>query len=214
MATATKTYTFAAGTTAVSAEVNKNFDDVLDFLNGGAVIHADGTKAFTEHVSLKDSSPSNALHAASKGYVDNKASSRLIGSQLVTAGVANIGTAPGSATYVAPNITFTTTADDVSSQTKFIFQGEIGPGTYPAGVAFTTCIEVTIDGSTVYNRQVYSDPSFTQTFDFCFRYVPTTASAKTARLRMWQNSGSTKAFNIANGFAPYSGFWGLTRTAP
>lgn len=46
MATASVTNTFVAGTSAVAAEVNTNFSDLVTFLNN-SVIHKDGSKTMT-----------------------------------------------------------------------------------------------------------------------------------------------------------------------
>lgn len=69
MATASKTYTFVAGTTAEASKVNQNFDDLVGFLNN-SVVHADGSVAFSGIPSLPGTNPTADNQAARKAYVD------------------------------------------------------------------------------------------------------------------------------------------------
>lgn len=59
MATLAKTYTFTTGTTAVAAEVNQNFDDIVSFVNSNA-IQKDGSLAMTAALTLPNAEPSGA----------------------------------------------------------------------------------------------------------------------------------------------------------
>lgn len=72
MATASVTYSFTASTTAVSAQVNQDFTDLVTFLNN-QVVQVDGSKAMTAPLSLAASDPVSANQAARKAYVDTKA---------------------------------------------------------------------------------------------------------------------------------------------
>lgn len=59
MATLAKTYTFTTGTTAVAAEVNQNFDDIVSFVNSNA-IQKDGSLAMTAALTLANAEPSGS----------------------------------------------------------------------------------------------------------------------------------------------------------
>jgi hypothetical protein len=69
VATASKTYSFTASTTAVASQVNTNFDDLVDFLNQ-EVIHKDASVAFTGVPSGPATDPSTANQLTRKAYVD------------------------------------------------------------------------------------------------------------------------------------------------
>lgn len=93
MASLDITNTHVAGTTAKAADVNQNFTDVESFVNN-SVVHVDGTKPLTGQLTLFSSSPTNALHAASKGYADNQDKYRYkyvgIGNNAMTRGTAPV----------------------------------------------------------------------------------------------------------------------------
>jgi hypothetical protein len=72
MATASVSNSFTGGTTAVAAEVNENFDDIVSFLNEQA-IQKDASLAFTSIPSGPDSNPSSDNQFARKKYVDLRA---------------------------------------------------------------------------------------------------------------------------------------------
>jgi hypothetical protein len=214
MATASKTYTFTAGTSAAAAEVNKNFDDVIGFLNGSSLIHADGTKAFTGYPLLPVAAPSNARHPATKQYVDDKSSSRLVGSVALPttgSGVAYSAGNTDASGYTFATISVTVSAQDVIDQTKFIVQGELGPITWITGAAaYNHILTLQVDGVTVpasdsHRPMVLNTP---QNHAFSFRYVPSTAGTKTFRLRLWQADAGSRNFWC------FGGWWGVMRTAP
>lgn len=69
MASIVKQYTFVPDTDAKAAEVNKNFDDIIAFLNN-SVVHTDGSKAMTGLLMLPATDPSDDNHAVRKAYVD------------------------------------------------------------------------------------------------------------------------------------------------
>lgn len=68
MATASVTNNFANGATSDADAVDQNFTDLVNFANTN-VVHKDGSVAMTGALTLPGS-PSTALQAASKGYVD------------------------------------------------------------------------------------------------------------------------------------------------
>lgn len=70
MATASITYTFSNGTNADAVQVNKNFTDLVNFLNATAV-HKDGSTSMTGQLNLVGN-PVDDAHAARKAYVDAK----------------------------------------------------------------------------------------------------------------------------------------------
>jgi hypothetical protein len=69
MATASVTHTFAALTDIKSSEANKNFGDLVTFLNN-QVIHADASRPFTSHPSGPPTDPTSDNQYARKAYVD------------------------------------------------------------------------------------------------------------------------------------------------
>lgn len=80
MATAAVTYSFVDSTPAEAAEVNEDFQDLVDFLNG-SVVHKDGSVTMTGALVLPASDPVSDNQAARKAYVD------LVGASGVPAGV-------------------------------------------------------------------------------------------------------------------------------
>lgn len=72
MASAAVTYSFTAGATAVAAQVNQDFTDLVTFLNA-SVVHVDGSKTMTGALTLAASDPASANQAARKSYVDQNA---------------------------------------------------------------------------------------------------------------------------------------------
>lgn len=70
MASAAVTHIFVNGTAADAIQMNTNFDDLVDFLND-EVIHADGSKDFTDNVS-QPTTPTDPDHLTRKGYVDDQ----------------------------------------------------------------------------------------------------------------------------------------------
>lgn len=75
MATADVTYSFTAHTLGESAQVDTNFQDLVDFLNT-EVVQRDGTTVMTGQLSLVGD-PTDDSHAARKAYVDNAATGYL-----------------------------------------------------------------------------------------------------------------------------------------
>jgi hypothetical protein len=71
MGTLTRPYTFTAGTFAVAAQVNVDFDTIYNWINGGAGMWADGSVGFSGIPLLPNTDPTNLNHAARKRYVDN-----------------------------------------------------------------------------------------------------------------------------------------------
>ena len=69
MATASVQYTFAPLTDIKSAEANKNFQDVITFLNAN-VIHTDASRAFTAVPSGPALDPSSDNQLVRKAYAD------------------------------------------------------------------------------------------------------------------------------------------------
>jgi len=70
MTSVSKTYTFTPGTDIESAEVNQNFDDVVNYVNAEVIVR-DGSKAFTAIPSGPGTDPTTANQFARKQYVDN-----------------------------------------------------------------------------------------------------------------------------------------------
>lgn len=73
MALATKTHTFQPGAVVRSAQVNRNYDDVLSFLNTH-VMQRDGSKAFATFPSVTDPNwvPTAAGQLVHREYVDSR----------------------------------------------------------------------------------------------------------------------------------------------
>lgn len=71
MPTLIKQFHFVASTNIEPNQVNANFDDIVSFVNNN-VVHTDGTRAMTAHLSLVASDPSTDNQAARKAYVDSK----------------------------------------------------------------------------------------------------------------------------------------------
>lgn len=69
MAALSLTYTLTNGTTGDAAQVQQNFTDITNFVNG-SVVRIDGTNAMTAALSLVGTDPTNAAHAVQKNYVD------------------------------------------------------------------------------------------------------------------------------------------------
>ena len=69
MATASVQHTFAALTDIKSSEANKNFQDLVNFINN-QVIHADASRVFTAIPSGPPTDPSSDNQFARKAYVD------------------------------------------------------------------------------------------------------------------------------------------------
>lgn len=114
MATLTVTYTFTNGTPAQAAEVNKNFDDTVVFVNG-SVVHTDGSKPFTAIPTIPTTDPSTDGHVASKKYVDDK--TKILTRGQKTAASGNVAEADG---YVEVAVTGLAafTMPDLSSGTR------------------------------------------------------------------------------------------------
>lgn len=71
MSTAAKTYTFSASTTAESAKVNTNFDDLISYINTNCIVK-DGSLASTAVLSGPATDPTSANHYSRKQYVDDR----------------------------------------------------------------------------------------------------------------------------------------------
>lgn len=95
MPTLIKQFTFVADTNIAPNQVNANFDDIVSFINN-ELIHKDGTRAMTAHLSLLAADPASDNQAARKAYVDAKANA--------STGVANAAqTAANNAQTAANN---------------------------------------------------------------------------------------------------------------
>lgn len=71
MSSVSKTYTFTGGTYAKAAEVNQNFDDVINYTNNEVIVR-DGSKAFTAVPSGPAVDPTSNDQFTRKKYVDDK----------------------------------------------------------------------------------------------------------------------------------------------
>lgn len=71
MSVVAKTYTFVPGTDIESAEVNQNFDDVVNYINGEVIVR-DASKAFTAIPSGPSANPSSDDQFSRKRYVDDQ----------------------------------------------------------------------------------------------------------------------------------------------
>ena len=71
MSSVSKTYTFTGGTYAKAAEVNQNFDDVVNYTNNEVIVR-DGSKAFTAVPSGPAVDPTSNDQFTRKKYVDDK----------------------------------------------------------------------------------------------------------------------------------------------
>jgi hypothetical protein len=124
MATLTKQHTFTMATDSSADEVNQNFDDLVDFVNG-SVIHKDGSVAFTSVPSGPATDPTTTNQLTRKAYVDAGDKLRLLVDSMSTTNVNGVAT-PGTGT-----------------QLRYI------PGSVSATVqaGFTNYIDVTLPGS-------------------------------------------------------------------
>lgn len=73
MSTVAKTYTFTAGTDIVSAQVNQNFDDLVNYINADVIVR-DASKAFTSIPTGPATDPTTANQFTRKQYVDTSVS--------------------------------------------------------------------------------------------------------------------------------------------
>ena len=70
MSAVSKTYTFVPATDIESAEVNQNFDDVVNYVNAEVIVR-DASKAFTAIPSGPGTDPTSPNQFSRKQYVDN-----------------------------------------------------------------------------------------------------------------------------------------------
>jgi hypothetical protein len=71
MSAVSKTYTFVPATDIESAEVNQNFDDVVNYVNAEVIVR-DASKAFTAIPSGPGTDPTSPDQFARKQYVDQR----------------------------------------------------------------------------------------------------------------------------------------------
>ena len=71
MSAVSKTYTFVPATDIESAEVNQNFDDVVNYVNSEVIVR-DASKAFTAIPSGPGTDPTSPNQLARKQYVDQR----------------------------------------------------------------------------------------------------------------------------------------------
>jgi hypothetical protein len=71
MTVVTKSYTFAPATDIKSAEVNQNFDNLYNYINGEVIVR-DGSMAFTAIPSGPGTDPISSNQFARKAYVDQR----------------------------------------------------------------------------------------------------------------------------------------------
>lgn len=71
MSAVSKTYTFVPATDIESAEVNQNFDDVVNYVNAEVIVR-DASKAFTAIPSGPGTDPTSPNQLARKQYVDQR----------------------------------------------------------------------------------------------------------------------------------------------
>ena len=172
---ASVTYTFAPATTIAAAEVNQNFDDIVDYLND-SLVPKDASVAFTSVPSGPSTDPTNANHLARKTYVDNRTLGVLGSAALTTAGpsvggsVGDLGlsvsfTMPTLATPRAVKFTFdcavlnfTGTAGDVvhfylttGGNTVFGGKSWICSKTFGGEYNLTPSLEVTLFDNSVFS---------------------------------------------------------------
>lgn len=76
MSVLSKLYTFLAGGVIQPAEVNVNFDDIIDYVNDEVVL-VDGTKAMTAHLAGPATDPTSANQYSRKAFVDAGDKARL-----------------------------------------------------------------------------------------------------------------------------------------
>lgn len=69
--TATKSYTFVAGTLIEAAEVNQNFDDIIGYINTDVIIR-DASRAFTSIPTGPATDPTTNNQFTRKKYVDDQ----------------------------------------------------------------------------------------------------------------------------------------------
>lgn len=93
MSAVSKSYTFVPGTDIESAEVNQNFDDVVDYVNGEVIVR-DASMAFTAIPSGPGTDPTSANQFTRKQYVDNQ----------ITASAASATSALNAAALARPTL--------------------------------------------------------------------------------------------------------------
>ena len=71
MSAVSKSYTFTPGTDIESAEVNQNFDDLVNYTNSEVIVR-DASKAFTVIPSGPGTDPTSPNQFTRKQYVDNQ----------------------------------------------------------------------------------------------------------------------------------------------
>jgi hypothetical protein len=141
MASLTIPFSFVSLQTIEPDQVNANFSAIVDFLNT-QVAHLDGP-TFTGIPVLPAITPTSALHAASKGYVDTAVASSL-GTKLSATRGTEQGTTNGDGTYVVSH----------------------GLGAAVAGAVCTTNGVVTLFGGAAVEGKVVAGTSSTVTFKF------------------------------------------------
>lgn len=152
MALLTKLYTFIAGATAQPNEVNVNFDDVIDFVNND-LVHLDGSKTATAHLSGPSTDPTANDQYTRKAYVDALTSLRLRPRAGGSWNVASGGTVDPTAVqlqFIAGTAVATTNVNGAATITF--------PAAFP-----TACISVIVsNGDTDTNASVVGTTTVTQ----------------------------------------------------
>jgi hypothetical protein len=178
MSTVSKTHNFLPATDIESAEVNQNFDDLVNYTNAEVIVR-DASKAFTATPSGPGSDPTSPNQLARKQYVDDKAAT-VAGT--VTALTTTVN---GHTTSLTQRPTINSNSANIKIVSLSVSAGTNvnGDGTvsFPAG-SFTTCTNVVAvsgdmsAGAPGTSISTISLTGFTNT-GFTFRAFKTTSAA-------------------------------------
>jgi hypothetical protein len=177
MSAVSKTYTFVPATDIESAEVNQNFDDVVNYVNAEVIVR-DASKAFTAIPSGPGTDPTSPNQFARKQYVDDKDAAI---TAVTTSHTATLATQTTDLTK-RPTINNNATNVKMISQTVVTATDANGDVTvnFPAG-HLTTCVNVvavsgSINASLVTQISTISLIGFTNT-GFNVRVFKTASAA-------------------------------------
>jgi hypothetical protein len=138
MSAVSKSYTFIPGTDIESAEVNQNFDDLVNYTNSEVIVR-DASKAFTVTPSGPGTDPTSPNQFTRKQYVDNQDTA------ITSSVTALTTTVSGHTTDLTkrPTINNNATGVKMTSQTVSTATDANGDVTinFPAG-HLTTCTNV------------------------------------------------------------------------
>ena len=103
MTSVSKSYDFVPGQTIESSQVDANFDDVVNYINGEVIVR-DASKAFTAIPSGPGTDPSSPNQFTRKQYVDNLNTAVTTSVTNLTTTVTNNKTAQDAADALRPTV--------------------------------------------------------------------------------------------------------------